>query len=404
MGRLSLFFPVAGPEPDGLSLRAGQPAKISSVSSLTIMQIPFFRYPHVFGQQREELLRAALNIMERGAFILQDEVRVFEEKIAAFIGAKHAIGVANATDALELSLRAAGIGAGDEVIVPSHTFVASAASVKHCGATPVLADCGPDHLVDPASVRALITPRTRAIMPVQLNGRVARMDELQAIADQHRLLIIEDSSQALGGKYKGRCAGTFGLAGVFSFYPAKVLGCFGDGGMVVTNSDEIAQKVRLMRDHGRGGHGGAVEMWGRNSRLDTLHAVIMTVKMGIYPAEMARRRALAARYDAGLRGVRAMVLPPAPDASPDHFDIFQNYEVEADRRDALRAHLEAKGVKTIIQWGGKAVHQFPALGFNCRLPATERLFERCFLLPMNTSLTDAEVDYICATIREFYAA
>ena len=368
------------------------------------MHIPFFRYPHVFGQQREELLRVALDVMDRGAFILQDEVRVFEEKIAVFIGAKHAIGVANATDALELSLRAAGIVPGDEVIVPAHTFVASAASIKNCGATPVLADCGADHLIATASVAGLITPRTRAIMPVQLNGRVARMDDLQALADRHQLLIIEDSSQALGAKYQGRCAGTFGTAGVFSFYPAKVLGCFGDGGMVVTNSDEVAQKVRLMRDHGRGGHGGAVEMWGRNSRLDTLYAAIMTVKLGAYPAEITRRRELAARYHAGLRDVRAMALPPAPDASPDHFDIFQNYEVEADRRDALRAHLDAKGVNSIIQWGGKAVHQFPALGFNCRLPATERLFERCFLLPMNTSLADVEVDYICATIREFYAA
>ena len=366
------------------------------------MQIPFFRYSHVFGQQREEVLRAALSIMDRGAFILQDEVRVFEERIAAFIGAKHAIGVANATDALELSLRAAGIGPGDEVIVPSHTFVASAASIKNAGGTPVLADCGPDHLVDPGSVEALVTPRTRAIMPVQLNGRVARMDSLQVIADKHRLLIIEDSSQGLGAKYRGKCAGTFGLAGVFSFYPAKVLGCFGDGGMVVTSDDTVAQKVRLMRDHGRSGHGGSVELWGRNSRLDTLHAAVMTVKLGAYPEEITRRRELAARYDAGLRTIRALTLPPSPGIETDHFDIFQNYEIETDRRDALRAHLEASGVKTIIQWGGKAVHQFPALGFKCTLPRTERLFERCFLLPMNTSLTDSEVDYICGIIRGFY--
>jgi dTDP-4-amino-4,6-dideoxygalactose transaminase len=367
------------------------------------MQIPFFRYSHVFGQQREELLRVALDVMDRGAFNLQEEVRVFEEKNAAFIGVKHAVGVANATDALELSLRAAGIGQGDEVIVPSHTFVASAASIKNCGATPVLADCGADHLIATASVAGLITPRTRAIMPVQLNGRVARMDELQALADRHQLLIIEDSAQALGAKYQGRCAGTFGTAGVFSFYPAKVLGCFGDGGMVVTNDDAIAHIVRMTRDHGRGGHGGAVEMWGRNSRLDTLHAAVMTVKLSHYPQEVTRRRELAARYHAGLSGVVQMTLPPAPGANPDHFDIFQNYEVEADRREALRAHLEAKGVKTIIQWGGKAVHQFPALGFNCRLPATERLFERCFLLPMNTSVTDAEVDYICGVVRDFYS-
>ncbi len=366
------------------------------------MQIPFFRYPHVFGQQRDQILSAMLNVMDRGAFILQDEVKEFEAAIASFIGAKHGIGTANATDALELIIKAAGIGPGDEVIAPSHTFVATIAAIHNNGATPVLADCGPDHLVDPASIEALITPRTKAIMPVQLNGRVANMDRIMALAARHKLTVIEDSSQALGAKFKDKCAGTFGLAGVFSFYPAKVLGCFGDGGIVVTNDDALAAKIRLLRDHGRGGHGGAVEMWGRNSRLDNLHATIMSVKMRQYPQEVTRRRQLASRYHQGLRDLPQLTLPPAPDASPDHFDIYQNYELEADRRDDLRVHLENKGVKTIIQWGGKAVHQFPALGFTAKLPQTEKLFTRCFLLPLNTALADAEVDYICAQIRGFY--
>lgn len=340
--------------------------------------------------------------MDRGAFILQDEVKQFEARIAEFIGAKHGIGTANATDSLELIIKAAGIGPGDEVIVPSHTFVASAAAIHNNGATPVLADCGDDHLVDPASVESLITSRTKAIMPVQLNGRVCDMDRLQAIADKHKLKIIEDSSQGLGAKFKGRCAGTFGLAGVFSFYPAKVLGCFGDGGMIVTNDDALAEKVRLLRDHGRGGHGASVQVWSRNSRLDNLNATIMLVKMRIYPQEIERRRSLAALYHRGLQRMPELTLPPAPDNSPDHFDIYQNYELQAERRDELRAHLEANGVKTIIQWGGQAIHQFSALGFHCKLPRTERLFTRCFLLPMNTSLTDDEVDYICTQIRSFY--
>ena len=367
-----------------------------------MMQIPFFRYPHIFGQQREEILHTMIKVMERGAFILQEEVAEFEGQIARFIGAKHAIGVANATDAIELSLRAAGITAGHEVIVPSHTFVASASAIHHSGATPVLADCGSDHLVDPESIRRLVTKRTRAIMPVQLNGRVADMAAILAIAEKHKLQVIEDSSQSLGAKYKGKHAGTFGLAGVFSFYPAKVLGCFGDGGIIVTSDDILAAKLRLLRDHGRGGHGGAVEMWGVNSRLDNLHAAIMLVKLRRYPEEINRRRELAARYRKGLQDLHEVTLPPGPDGDPDHFDIFQNYEIEADRRDELRAHLEQRGVKTIIQWGGKAVHQFEALGFKCKLPNTDRLFQRCFLLPMNTSLTDAEIDYICQEIRFFY--
>lgn len=364
--------------------------------------IPFFRYPHVFGQQREEILAAMLEVMDRGAFILQTEVTEFEDRIAAFIGARHAIGTANATDALEIIVRAAGLGVGDEVIVPSHTFVATVAALHNNGVTPVLADCADDHLIDSAKIEALITPRTKAIMPVQLNGRVANMDSLREIADRHQLLIIEDSSQGLGARFKGRCAGTFGLGGVFSFYPAKVLGCFGDGGMIVTNDDSIAERARLIRDHGRGGHGGAVQMWGRNSRLDNLHASIMLVKLRRYPQEIERRRALAARYDKNLSGIPELLLPPAPESSPDHFDIFQNYEVEAENREPLRVHLEANGVKTIIQWGGSAVHQFPALGFTCKLPRTELLFQRCFLLPMNTSLTDGEVDYISEQIRRFY--
>jgi|ERR1017187_3758689 dTDP-4-amino-4,6-dideoxygalactose transaminase len=366
------------------------------------MDIPFFRYQHVFGQQRDEILAVMIDVMDRGAFVLQEEVREFETQIARFVGVRHAIGTGNATDALELIVKAAGIGPGDEVIVPSHTFIATAASVRNNGAAPVLADCDDDHLIDPASVESLITSRTKAIMPVQLNGRMCDMDRLLAITAKHGVLLFEDSSQALGAKFKGRSAGSFGYAGVFSFYPAKVLGCFGDGGIVVTNDDALAEKIRLMRDHGRGGHGGAVGMWGTNSRLDNLQAAIMLVKLRRYPREIARRRELATRYQMGLRDIPGLTLPPAPDSSNDHFDIFQNYEIESDQRDVLREHLDRNGVKTIVQWGGKAIHQFPELGFTCKLPRTDRLFTRCFLLPMNTSLTDEEIDFICGNIRNFH--
>ena len=366
------------------------------------MQIPFFRYPHVFGQQRDEILAAMIRVMDRGSFILQDELKEFEQKIAVFTGACHAIGMANGTDTLLLALRAAGVGPGDEVILASHTYIATAAAVHFNGATPVLVDCGADHLIDPAAVEAAITPRTRVIMPTQLNGRTSDMDRLQAVADRHGILIIEDAAQALGSKFKGRCAGTFGFAGSISLYPAKVLGCFGDGGLLFTDSDATYTVLKQLRDHGRNDDG-LVVRWGTNSRLDNLQAAVLLTKLKVYPQEMERRRQLARLYREGLKDLDDMTLPPGPDNDSDHFDVYQNYEVESGRRDGLRGHLEKHGVRTIIQWAGKTVHQFSGLGLpQFSLPATERLFQRCFLLPMNTSLTDSEVAYICETIRGFY--
>jgi len=342
-----------------------------------------------------------LDVMRRGAFILQKDLTEFEANLAKFVGAKYAFGVANGTDALIIALRAAGIKPGDEVILPSHTYIATAAAVHFVGATPVLVECGTDHLIDPASVKAAITPKTRAIMPVQLNGRTSDMDALQKIADEHNLLIIEDAAQGLGSKYKGQCAGTFGAAGTFSFYPAKVLGCFGDGGAIVTNDDAVAEQVMLLRDHGRNEEGLIVE-WGFNSRLDNLQAAILNFKLGTFPQDIERRREIARRYQAGLSEISDLVLPPDPDSDSNHYDVYQNYEIESSHRDALKDHLKKDGIGTIIQWAGKAVHQFEDLKFNVSLPFTEKMFERCLMLPMNTSLSDEDLEYICASIRHFY--
>lgn len=373
-----------------------------TIHASTPISVPFFRYPHVFAQQRDELLAAMHRVLERGAFILQGEVAEFEVELARYIGAGHAIGVANGTDALIIALRAAGIGYGDEVILPSHTYVASAASVHFVSATPVLVECGPDHLIDPAAVEAAVTSRTRAVMPVHLNGRTCDMDAIQHIASSHGMTIVEDAAQGLGSRYKGRYAGTFGAAAGFSFYPAKVLGCFGDGGAVTTNDDEIARRIRLLRDHGRN-DAGTVVTWGLNSRLDTLQAAVLSVKLAQFDQEVERRRRVASLYHGALSDLEDMTLPPGPNDDADHFDVYQNYEAEAGARDALRAYLASHGIATAVQWGGKAVHQFDGLGFaDTRLPGTDRLFERCFLLPMNTSLTDDEVSYIGDTIREFY--
>ena len=363
--------------------------------------VPFFRYPHVFAQQRDDILAAMLRVLDRGAFILQGELTEFEAQLATYIGARHAIGVANGTDALILALRAVGVGAGDEVILPSHTYVASAAAVHFAGAVPVLVECGPDHLIDPAAVEAAITSRTRAIMPVQLNGRTCAMDDLQRIADRYGLIIVEDAAQGLGSRYKGRQAGTFGAAAGFSFYPAKVLGCFGDGGAVTVGDEDLAARIRLLRDHGRN-EAGEMVTWGLNSRLDTLQAAVLSVKLRVLDREVERRRQIARLYRERLQDLDDLTLPPGPDGDADHFDVYQNYEIEAGRREALRAHLTVRGVGTVIQWAGSPVHQIAALGLETTLPRTDRIFERCFLLPMNTSLADDDVALVTDAIREFY--
>ena len=370
------------------------------------VKVPFFRYPHVFAQHRVEIERALLGAAQSGAYILQADLRAFEEELAAFCGVRWAVGVGNATDGLELNLRVAGIGPNSEVLLPAHTFVATAGAVVAVGATPVFAEIGPDHLIDATDLERRITPRTRAIMPTQLNGRTADMDAIGALAERHGLAIVEDSAQGLGSRFCGRMAGTFGVAGVFSFYPAKVLGALGDGGAVITNDDDTARALRQLRDHGRDEHSGEVVRWGRNSRLDTLQAAVLRVKLRYVAHEIARRRELARRYARNLGGVREVLLPPPPDVAPGdpHVDVFQNYEIEAERRDELRACLAERGVGTLLQWGGKGVHQFPALGIRQRLPRTEAILARSLMLPMNTSLSDDEVDYASEQIREFYGA
>ena len=363
--------------------------------------VPFFAYSDVFGRYAEPYLDIVKSIGCRGAFILQDDLAKFEANLAGFLGVKHVLGVGNATDGLLMALRAAGLSVGDEVIISSHTMIASAAAVHFAGGIPVPVECGPEHLIDPDAAAAAITPRTRFLMPTQLNGRTCNMDRLQAIADKHGLLIVEDAAQALGSRFKGRAAGTFGIAAAISFYPAKVLGCFGDGGAVITNNDAVHEKVSQLRDHGHDSTG-AIVSWGLNSRLDNLHAAILDFQLTRYAEVMKRRRAVAAMYTDQLGAIPELVPPAAPDSDPDHFDIFQNYEIEAERRDELKQYLKDNGIGTLIQWGGQAIHHLKNLGFTQTLPYTDRLFGRMLMLPMNMSLSDDDVHYICDHVRGFY--
>ncbi|MBU6236156.1 MAG: DegT/DnrJ/EryC1/StrS family aminotransferase, partial [Alphaproteobacteria bacterium] len=333
-----------------------QAAKVHESMDAYNRSIPFFNYPALFKANEEDFVRIFRNVCGRGAYILQKDLTEFEDAIAKFLKVKHVIGTSDGTNAIMIGLMAIGVKPGDEVIVSTHTYIATASAAQMLGAKAVPCDIGPDNLMDPASVEKLITPKTRVILPTHVNGRTCAMDPIMDLAKKHNLMVAEDAAQALGSTYKGKCAGTFGLFGTFSFYPAKVLGCFGDGGAVITNDDELAKTLRALRDHGRD-ETGRVVMWGTNARLDNLQAAFLNFNFKSYPEIMARRRAIAAAYTKGLKGINGFWIPAGPDEQPDHYDIFQNYEVAAERRDELRAYLKDRGIGTIIQWAGTPVHK-----------------------------------------------
>lgn len=378
-------------------------AQISGVNNdgENVKTVPFFNYPVMYTHDREKYLAIIDDVLSRGAYICQKDLADFESNLASYMKIKYALGAADCTNGMVMGLRAAGIGLGDEVIFPSHTFVATPGAIKQVGAVPVPCDIDDDNMMCAESAESMITERTKAIMPVQLNGRVCNMDAIEHVAKRHNLMIVEDSAQALGAMYKGRYAGSFGVFGAFSFYPAKTLGCFGDGGAVVTNSEEMYNNMLLQRDHGR--HGSPdVQMWGMNCRLDNVQAAILDHKLSHYQRDVERRRDIARRYQDAFEEIDDLILPKSPDHDQDHFDVYQNYELQAGKREELRAFLSARNVGTIIQWGGKAIHQFEALGFNVSLPRTEEFFRKCFMLPMNTLLDDAEIEKVCNDVREFY--
>jgi dTDP-4-amino-4,6-dideoxygalactose transaminase len=265
-------------------------------------------------------------------------------------------------------------------------------------------DIGDDHNMDMDAVEEAITPRTRAIIPVHLNGRVCDMGRLMAIAERQGLMVIEDAAQAVGASFDATKAGAFGLAGCFSFYPAKLLGTYGDGGAVVTNSGELAEKIRLLRNHGLT-QDRDVAFWSFNSRLDNLHAAILDLKLKSLPGWIESRRGTARLYHRLLSDLPKLRLPPAPVEEGPYFDVFQNYEIEAEDRDRLVRHLNQEGVEVMLPWGGKGVHQFAALGlshFKDRLPRTEAFFKKVLMLPMHCELTDEQVAYTAQVIRDFY--
>ena len=331
----------------------------------------------------------------------QKELADFEQNLKNFSKASYCVGVANATDGLELAWLAQDLRQGDEIICCSHTMIATASAIKTAGAEPIPVELGYDNLIDPDAIEAAITDRTVGIMPTHLNGRICNMDRIMNIAKKYNLIVIEDAAQSLGAKYKGKHAGTFGNGGAFSFYPAKVLGSLGDGGAFITNDQNTFEGVYELHDHGRS-IDGEVKRWGRNSRLDNLQAAILDFKLKKYDDVVARRREIASIYHSRLSSFKQLLLPPAPSEDSDNFDVYQNYEIQAEKRDALKEFLYKNGIGTLVQWDGKGIHQWKYLGFKSILPKIENFFNNCIMLPMNTFITNDDVEYVTEKISEFY--
>lgn len=364
-------------------------------------RVPFVNYPEHYRRLWDEVMEAVATTLSRGDLILRDQLRQFEEDIASFVGVKYAVGINSGTDALFLSLKAAGVGQGDEVITVAHTFVATVSVIVYCGAKPILVDIGEDMNMDVEQVEQVITPQTKAIIPVHLNGRICNMERLMAIAEEHDLVVIEDAAQALGAKFEGKRAGSFGLTGCFSFYPAKMLGAAGDGGVVVTNDEEIAEGIRLLRDHGYHRSTGEILYYGYNSRLDNLQAAILDVKLKHFPQWIERRRELASLYHQGLSDLHNLNLPQPP-VNSRFFDVYQNYVIRAKERDKLVSYLRESGVEILISWP-KPMHHHEALGLrHFHLPKTEQISNEVLSLPMYPELSNEQVEFVIESVRKFY--
>lgn len=365
--------------------------------------IPFFDYSRLFLDNQSKLTEIFKETASKGLFILQDDLKKFELNLAKFCDADFAVGVGNATDALKIGLKLGGVQPGDEVLISTHTMIATAGAIVEIGAVPVPVDIGKDHLMNYDLLEKNITTKTKAIMPTQLNGRTCNMDKIYNIAKKFDLMIFEDAAQGLGSKFKGKNAGTFGIASAVSFYPAKNLGCLGDGGAILLNDENLYNKIIAYRDHGRDPNTGTVISWGVNSRLDNLQASFLNYFLNNYSNVIERRRFIADSYCQLLGNVDEIDLPPAPNESADHFDVFQNFEIRAYKRDQLRQYLIEKGIGTLIQWSGKAIHHHKNLGFNSSLSVADEYFNKILMIPMNMFISDSDVERIAEEIKNFYS-
>jgi dTDP-4-amino-4,6-dideoxygalactose transaminase len=365
-------------------------------------RVPFLDLPAQHAALRPQLEQAFGDLITQCNFVLGEPVGRFEQAFAAFVGVRHAIGVANGLDALCLALRAVDVGPGDEVIVPANTFIATALAVSQVGAKVVLVDCDAhDFNLDVSRIEQAITPRTKAIIPVHLTGLAADMDPIMELAGRHGLKVIEDAAQAAGTTYKGRPCGSLAHVAAFSFYPGKNLGACGDAGGVTTNDDQIAARVRRLRNYGQEVKYVHVDQ-GVNSRLDTLQAAILTLKLA-HLADWNRRRFQHAQsYRQRLQGVGDLVFQ-RESAHSSH--IYHLFILQTERRDALQKHLQAAEVDTIIHYPIPVHLQKAYVQLGHRpgdFPVAERLAQRILSLPMYPELSPAAIERVVAAVKSFY--
>ena len=380
----------------------GSVAIRNAAVDVTPGDVPFLSLREVNARYAGELKAAAARVIDSGWYVLGDELAAFEREFAARCGVRHAVGVGNGLDALALILRGykelGVLTEGDEVIVPGNTFIASflAISENRLVPVPVEPDAATFNL-DPACVAAAIGPRTRAIMAVHLYGQLADMPALQTLARRHGLVLIEDAAQAHGAARDGRQAGAFGAAAAFSFFPAKNLGALGDGGVVVTDDDALAQRIAALRNYGSDVKYRHL-FQGVNSRLDEMQAALLRVKLQYLDADVAWRRRVARRYRDGIRHPQIQL----PDAAREEQHAWHLFVVRCTRRDALQRHLQARGIQTQVHYPVPAHRQpaYPALR-DSRLPLTERLCEEVLSLPMGPTLRDGDVERVIDACNAF---
>ena len=363
------------------------------------VKVPFLDLRAQYRALKPEMLPAIESVLERAAFILPQDVRAFEQRFADFTGSPHVVNCANGSDALEMALMALGIGPGDEVLVPAHTWLTTATAATHLGAEPVFVDSHPDfYTLDLADAARKITPRTRAIMPVHIFGQAAPMDDVLAFARAHGLKVVEDCAQATGTLYRDRHVGTWGDIGCFSFYPGKNLGAYGDAGALTTADEKLATYLRRLGNHG------ALAKYdndipGRNSRIDGLQAAVLNVKMNHLPAWIAQRRAHAARYDSLL--TKLGLTPPAVALGCMH--SYHVYVVRVPNRDQVRERLAAAGVDTIVHYP-QAVPFLGAYAYKKHTPADFPVAHvhasEMLSLPMFPELTAEQQDYVVAQLAQ----